>query len=144
MVAGKRLVRPPADPKPVYGWKVAYTNQAKYEYRNRPKVEYQTVREVVSYLVPEPWDGFFTAKDERVCPECGPLDGLTWRAASPAPARVPVHVNCRCAIGHHHTAYLVRQRTITRVVRKVRYVRVREFAGYELEAKRTWEQTGWE
>lgn len=35
-----------------------------------------------------------TAQDERVCPECGPLDGLVWESAvGPTP---PLHVNCRC------------------------------------------------
>ncbi len=31
----------------------------------------------------------------RVCPECGPLDGIVWpEDAGPMP---PLHVNCRCS-----------------------------------------------
>lgn len=45
-------------------------------------------------LRPIVYTRWVTARDERVCPECGPLDGLVWEAtAGPSP---PLHVNCRC------------------------------------------------
>ncbi|MGH2533192.1 MAG: phage minor head protein [Thermomicrobiales bacterium] len=45
-------------------------------------------------LTPILYTRWVTARDERVCPECGPLDGLVWETdAGPAP---PLHVNCRC------------------------------------------------
>jgi hypothetical protein len=49
-------------------------------------------RVVVIYAMPvERW---VTGADERVCPECGPLAGMTWLAGEgPLP---PLHVNCRC------------------------------------------------
>jgi hypothetical protein len=35
-----------------------------------------------------------TAEDERVCPECGPLDGQVWpEGEGPIP---PLHNHCRC------------------------------------------------
>lgn len=41
------------------------------------------------------WYVFHTADDERVCPECGPLDAMTvngsWTWLHP-----PLHTNCRC------------------------------------------------
>jgi hypothetical protein len=41
------------------------------------------------------WYIFHTAADERVCPECGPLDGAeingSWTWLFP-----PLHSNCRC------------------------------------------------
>lgn len=41
-----------------------------------------------------PWSRWLTAADERVCPECGPLDGLVWPdGEGPVP---PLHNNCRC------------------------------------------------
>jgi SPP1 gp7 family putative phage head morphogenesis protein len=45
-------------------------------------------------LVATAWTRWRTAEDERVCPECGPLDGLAWPADDgPQP---PLHRNCRC------------------------------------------------
>lgn len=38
-----------------------------------------------------------TAADERVCPECGPLDGLVFATADNAPM-IPRHPNCRCEL----------------------------------------------
>ena len=41
------------------------------------------------------WTRWRTAEDERVCPECGPLDGLAWPDGDgPTP---PLHNHCRCA-----------------------------------------------
>lgn len=41
------------------------------------------------------WTRWRTAEDERVCPECGPLDGLAWPdGEGPSP---PLHNHCRCA-----------------------------------------------
>jgi hypothetical protein len=57
-------------------------------------------------LVPEVWTRWATVEDERVCPECGPLDGQTWPAGEgPSP---PLHVNCRCARVHAFTVWRVR------------------------------------
>ena len=60
-------------------------------------------------LVPEPWTRWATVEDERVCPECGPLDGLVWPAGEgPVP---PLHVNCRCARVAAFTLWRVRATT---------------------------------
>lgn len=41
------------------------------------------------------WTRWRTAEDERVCPECGPLDGHAWPVGDgPSP---PLHDRCRCA-----------------------------------------------
>ena len=41
------------------------------------------------------WTRWRTAEDERVCPECGPLDGIAWpEGDGPVP---PLHNHCRCA-----------------------------------------------
>jgi hypothetical protein len=56
---------------------------------------------VEAILTPTVYERWITAADERVCPECGPLDGLVWEAGSgPAP---PLHVNCRCARAYAFT-----------------------------------------
>jgi hypothetical protein len=40
------------------------------------------------------WTRWRTAEDERVCPECGPLDGQAWPSGEgPEP---PLHNHCRC------------------------------------------------
>ena len=40
------------------------------------------------------WTRWRTAEDERVCPECGPLDGIAWPIdEGPQP---PLHNHCRC------------------------------------------------
>lgn len=45
-------------------------------------------------LTGEVWTRWRTAEDERVCPECGPLDGVAWPAGTgPEP---PLHNGCRC------------------------------------------------
>jgi len=52
------------------------------------------VRVEVAPVVPIVWTRWRTAADERVCPECGPLDGAAWpEGAGPAP---PLHNHCRC------------------------------------------------
>ena len=57
-------------------------------------------------LVPVVWTRWSTVADERVCPECGPLDGLVWEEfAGPIP---PLHGNCRCARVYAFTEYRVR------------------------------------
>ncbi|MGI8976988.1 MAG: phage minor head protein [Thermomicrobiales bacterium] len=53
-----------------------------------------SVLETVEILTPIHYERWVTAGDERTCPECAPLHGMTWREASgPSP---PLHVNCRC------------------------------------------------
>jgi len=50
---------------------------------------------VISPVMHERWE---TGADERVCPECGPLHGMTWpEGEGPVP---PLHVNCRCQRVH--------------------------------------------
>lgn len=47
---------------------------------------------IVYPVVHERWQ---TSADERVCPECGPLQGAAWQEGEgPVP---PLHVNCRCS-----------------------------------------------
>lgn len=41
------------------------------------------------------WTRWRTAEDERVCPECGPLDRHAW--PSDEGPRPPLHDRCRCA-----------------------------------------------
>jgi hypothetical protein len=59
-------------------------------------------------LVAEVWTRWTTVEDERVCPECGPLEGLVWPAdEGPRP---PLHVNCRCTRVHAFTLWRTRRR----------------------------------
>jgi hypothetical protein len=52
------------------------------------------------------WTRWATREDERVCPECGPLDGLAWPEDSgPLP---PLHNNCRCERVYAYTTFRVR------------------------------------
>jgi hypothetical protein len=54
-------------------------------------------------LIPVVWTRWQTAEDERVCPECGPLDGLVWEEGDgPSP---PLHGNCRCSRVFAFTEY---------------------------------------
>lgn len=53
------------------------------------------VLETVAEIYPLAWEQWITHRDERVCPECGPLEGERWEAGDgPYP---PLHTNCRCA-----------------------------------------------
>ncbi len=62
-----------------------------------------------SRLEPTVWTRWVTREDERVCPECGPLDGLAWAEGNrPTP---PLHVNCRCARNYAFTEWRTRQMT---------------------------------
>lgn len=72
-----------------------------------PELERWAWLEIVARpLVAVVWTRWRTQADERVCPECGPLDGLVWEAgAGPAP---PLHVNCRCVRGYAFTEWRVR------------------------------------
>lgn len=52
------------------------------------------VLERVAVVYPVYFDRWETATDERVCPECGPLQGRVFEDGDgPVP---PLHVNCRC------------------------------------------------
>lgn len=54
------------------------------------------------------WTRWRTAADERVCPECGPLNGLAWpEDDGPQP---PLHVNCRCQREEAFVTWRIRQR----------------------------------
>lgn len=62
-----------------------------------------------STVHPVAWTRWFTVEDERVCPECGPLDGEVWpEGDGPSP---PLHVNCRCERRHAFTEWRVRPAT---------------------------------
>jgi len=62
-----------------------------------------------STVYPVVWTRWHTRDDERVCPECGPLDGATWTDGDgPVP---PLHVNCRCFRLHAFTEWRVRPAT---------------------------------
>jgi hypothetical protein len=50
---------------------------------------------IVYPVVHERWQ---TGADERVCPECGPLEGATWLEGEGIVP--PLHVNCRCTRVH--------------------------------------------
>jgi F like protein len=59
----------------------------------RPEAFSETVR-AGQPLIGSVWTRWKTAEDERVCPECGPLDGKAWPASDgPEP---PLHNHCRC------------------------------------------------
>ncbi|MDQ3044819.1 MAG: phage head morphogenesis protein [Chloroflexota bacterium] len=56
------------------------------------------------------WTSWATGDDERVCPECGPLDGLSWEeGAGPEP---PLHINCRCERVYAFTDWRTRYATV--------------------------------
>jgi hypothetical protein len=57
--------------------------------------EFLEVVRAGSPVIGQVWTRWETAEDERVCPECGPLDGKDWPAhEGPQP---PLHNLCRCA-----------------------------------------------
>lgn len=60
-------------------------------------------------VTPVVWTRWQTAEDERVCPECAPLDGLVWpEGEGPAP---PLHPSCRCQRSFAFTEWRVREQT---------------------------------
>ncbi|MGC4107242.1 MAG: hypothetical protein QM753_13040 [Thermomicrobiales bacterium] len=65
------------------------------------------VLETVAIVYPVPIEGWRTASDERVCPECGPLDEMTWEDGAGGP-QPPLHGNCRCWRGVVRTEWRVR------------------------------------
>lgn len=56
------------------------------------------VLERVAILYPVAYERWQTGADERVCPECGPLQGAVWPVGDGAVP--PLHVNCRCTRVH--------------------------------------------
>ena len=61
---------------------------------------------IAGLVIPIIWTRWATREDERVCPECGPLDGLVWPDDSgPSP---PLHNNCRCERLYAFTLFQVR------------------------------------
>lgn len=56
------------------------------------------VLEQVAIVCPVMHERWQTGADERVCPECGPLQGVVWPAGEGAVP--PLHVNCRCMRVH--------------------------------------------
>jgi len=52
------------------------------------------------------WETWRTSGDERVCPICGPLAGVEYRAGEgPTP---PLHANCRCTRETTRVEWLLR------------------------------------
>lgn len=66
----------------------------------------QWVLETVAQVYPVAWERWETVADERVCPECGPLHGMTWPEGEGAVP--PAHVNCRCTRVHAFTEWRTR------------------------------------
>jgi len=103
--------------EPVFGW---VTRRIVYS---------RSIRELKRELYPILWHQWQTANDERTCPECGAMQGRSWREdqAMPAP---PLHVNCRCQVVYAGVEW------------RVRYVptwQLRWFTRKEWE----WTRTGW-
>lgn len=87
------------------------------------------VLETIEIVYPVVFERWYTAEDETVCPECGPLAGIVWEEGQGG-AVPPLHVNCRC------------QRDIAWTEWRVRYVddwRLRWTTWSEWE----WRLTGW-
>lgn len=56
------------------------------------------------------WHVWQTAWDERLCPECAPLEGQIWEEGDgPTP---PLHVNCRCWRAYWATEWRTRPVTV--------------------------------
>lgn len=66
------------------------------------------VLELVAEVYAVEWDQWRTAGDERTCPECGPLDGVSWERGSNPLGSPPLHTNCRCMIVHAWTEWRTR------------------------------------
>lgn len=52
------------------------------------------VLERIKVVYPVYFERWLTASDERVCPECGPINGRVWEKGTGV--YPPLHVNCRC------------------------------------------------
>lgn len=74
---------------------VAPVARAVYEWVSEVVGEVMWVLETVQLVYPVTFEQWRTAADERVCPECGPLDGMVWEEGAGGPYP-PLHVNCRC------------------------------------------------
>jgi hypothetical protein len=61
---------------------------------------------IAGLVIPVIWTRWVTREDERVCPECGPLDGLVWPEDN-GPS-TPLHNNCRCDRLYAFTTFRVR------------------------------------
>ena len=87
------------------------------------------VLERTAIRYPVRWYQWETASDERMCPQCGAMQGRTWSEHQPIPAP-PLHNNCRCQVRYLRTEW------------RVRYVsdwRLRWFTRQAWE----WKRTGW-
>lgn len=62
------------------------------------------VLEWTQILYPVDWYRWATAGDERMCPECGAMDGVQWEDGA-APVSPPLHVNCRCQVVYAWTEW---------------------------------------
>lgn len=64
------------------------------------------VLERIAQVFPVIHEHWYTAADERVCPECGPLAGQSWEAGDgPYP---PLHDHCRCQRDYAFTEWRTR------------------------------------
>lgn len=64
------------------------------------------VLERVAVVYPVVHERWLTGADERVCPECGPLEGVTWPEGEGVVP--PLHVNCRCRRGQAFVEWRIR------------------------------------
>lgn len=64
------------------------------------------VLERVAIVYPVVHEHWQTGADERVCPECGPLHGMTWPEGEGVVP--PLHVNCRCTRVYAFTEWRTR------------------------------------
>lgn len=66
----------------------------------------QQVREYVAELNPTYYTRWQTADDERTCPICGQLEGMSWKQDDGY--FPPVHDHCRCERVYDRTEFTVR------------------------------------
>ena len=88
--AGGRFATAQGTP-PVRGTEEHIIDPHQPEEPDEPDEPVQGERECQEWLF---WDEWITMRDERVCPECGPLHGQWFRqGVGPHP---PLHSGCRC------------------------------------------------
>lgn len=66
-------------------------------------VAIERVRTVVEELDPVRYEVWSTRDDERTCPICGQLDGMTWQEGHGFVP--PLHDHCRCTREFHHVEF---------------------------------------
>lgn len=84
------------------------TAHAVYDWIGELVGEFVAVLELVQIVYEVPVFMFATAQDERTCPECAPLDGLSSAEDGPGLPIPPLHGNCRCLILRAGSEYRIR------------------------------------